>query len=352
MGQIADLPIDAFSAVAINTRSLKPWHSRRVHRLGFERSFFGPRILVPRGVSTSQMRLRAAYLDEPVTFRSIIQAIVAPKEESERAKFIAAVLNSRLAVWYAFHGTSSFGSSRPEVQQSDLLRLPMPEPEDVPFPEDARLARRKLVELVDSYSANHAEVLRSQDDEARMLQAIDALTYSYFGLSEEEVTLIEDAVEHILPAAQPNAGSFPDLWKSTSSIERAAYANQLTKSLDGWLIDGHSISTQLVSSNNDFGILGLKLCREADIGSEVYVENNDASFSEALGSISSALNRPLAQNFQTVPDLRIFVGDILYLIKPMQRRFWLKSSALADADSIASDIQTLLSTDRIRSVAS
>ena len=39
-----------------------------------------------------------------------------------------------------------------------------------------------------------------------------------------------------------------------------------------------------------------------------------------------------------MPDFRIFIGNHLYLVKPTQKRFWLKSSALADADAIALDL--------------
>jgi len=40
-----------------------------------------------------------------------------------------------------------------------------------------------------------------------------------------------------------------------------------------------------------------------------------------------------------MPNFRIFNGNHLYLVKPMQRRFWLRSSALADASAIALDLQ-------------
>ena len=72
-----------------------------VRRRGFEAGFDGSRILIPRGVETSQNRLRAAYCDQPLTFQHIFQAIVVPKDQSDRAKLLTAILNSRVAVWYA-----------------------------------------------------------------------------------------------------------------------------------------------------------------------------------------------------------------------------------------------------------
>ena len=43
--------------------------------------------------------------------------------------------------------------------------------------------------------------------------------------------------------------------------------------------------------------------------------------------------------FQLVPDFRLFTGKSLYLVKPLQRRFWLRSAAIADADAMAMDLQ-------------
>jgi hypothetical protein len=58
-----------------------------------------------------------------------------------------------------------------------------------------------------------------------------------------------------------------------------------------------------------------------------------------LGRLSEHINQSLDGNFQVMPDLRVFVGESLFLIKPMQMRFWLRSTALADADAIALDLQ-------------
>jgi len=341
--QIAYLPIEAFTPISVGTSTLRPWQSKTVHRLGFERSFRNARILIPQGVSTSSMRLRAAYIDKPASFQHVLQAVTVPKDGSDKAKFITSVLNSRLAIWYAFHGTSSFGSSRPIVHQTELLRLPMPEPEDLASPKQSELARKELIKIVDDHRTGQSNILQSSDSQERILREIDRITYLYFGLSDDEIMLVEDAVEHILPAAQPSRGSFPELWKTCTFEHRNSYASQLNSALAKWFDNDRAIAIKLLGSNQDFGILCLQLQDRFPKGYSGYSEDSKVSFSEALNSISIALQNPIARNFQTVPDLKIFVGDKLFLIKPMQRRFWLRSTALADADSIASDLETSLS---------
>ena len=74
-------------------------------------------------------------------------------------------------------------------------------------------------------------------------------------------------------------------------------------------------------------------------GHEDYAEDPAGELGAILEQLSAHIHRPLDGNFQLMPDLRVFVGDCLYLIKPMQMRFWLRSTALTDADGIALDFQ-------------
>ena len=50
----------------------------------------------------------------------------------------------------------------------------------------------------------------------------------------------------------------------------------------------------------------------------------------------------LPGNVQLVPDLRFVIGSDMYLVKPMQLRYWLKSTALADAEQIAAEFTAAL----------
>ena len=182
------------------------------------------------------------------------------------------------------------------------------------------------------------------------MQKIDHLTYSYFDLSEDEITLIEDTVEHVLPAVQPNAGAYPSLWKPSERDDRHAYSNRLAASLLDWFEGVATVSIEMVGRNRDFGILRLRL--EEGAVSKMYTECEEGTFKASLDGISEALEKPIDRNFQLVPDMRVFANDSLYLIKPMQRRFWLQSAALDDADGIAYDLQTAKETQRRWSLAS
>lgn len=344
------LPIADFSALAMTSERLRPWRNGRVHRKGFERGFEqGARILIPRGVGTSQMRLRAAYVEKPLTFQDIIQAIVAPTEEKQRAKILAALLNSKVAIWYAFHGTASFGSDRPEVKQAELMRLPFPNVTDMPEPDRARKAAKALVAIVDKAMASSHEGFALTSDDGGVLAKVDECAYEYFCLSPEEITLIEDAVQFILPAAQPHQGSFPAIWKSTTERERKLYAETLVHALEPWFEGDRAVNVRLEAHNSDLAVLRLTLCAQGEKAE--YKERRDNAVREVLAKLFEHIHRPLPGNFQLLPDFRIFDGKHLYLVKPMQRRFWLRAAALADAGAIALDLQDYAGSPKRRSRA-
>ena len=68
-----------------------------------------------------------------------------------------------------------------------------------------------------------------------------------------------------------------------------------------------------------------------------YAEGHDASVTEALSRFAEHARLP-SGNFQSMPDFRVFVDRDLFLVKPVGKRFWLRSAALADANAITLDL--------------
>ncbi len=333
------LPIEEFRLLGGTRQGLSPWKNGIMHRRGFEAGFSGPRVLVARGVAASNggPRLRAAYVEDPLTFQHIIQAIVVPPGDERRGRLLAALINSKVMLWFAFHGTSSFGSDRPEVQQAELLRLPFPAPEDLSDPQRSRSAADALITAIEKQVRLAGEPSAPRPDERAVLEEIDALAYEFFCLSETERILVEDTVEHTIPAVQPNRGSLPEIWNGSTPSDRRAYARALVDNLMDWLDDDCAIGTRLVARNDDLAVLRLSL-RDARSAFD-YAEDDDAPVGAALSRLARRIEQPLPGNFQSTPDFRVFLDRDLFLVKPAAKRFWLRSAAVADAHAIALDLQ-------------
>lgn len=342
VGILPQLDIGHFHRLAQSSFGLSPAPSRSVRRKGFEAGFEGARILIPRGVDSVRMRLRASFCSSPLTFQDILQAITIPEGDEFRGKLLAAILNSRLAAWFAFHGTSSFGADRPEIKQVDLLSLPFPNPQSLPDPEVSQQAADELVRIIDSSLMLAEQGFTLESDTSGILERIDALSYTFFGLSDEEKALIEDTMETIVPSIQPHESKLLPLWRSPDARARASYAKYLAARLQGWVKSDEVINTKLFACARDLAVLQLSFAQS----SIAYEEVSNGSVAATLSELAEQIKLPLSGNFQLTPDIRILANDSLYLVKPMQMRFWLRSAALADADAIAFDLQDAINLQR------
>lgn len=335
------LPIERFQILTLTDEGLHPWRDGVVHRVGFEGGYEGPRVLIARGVATSEggHRLRAAYVEDSLTFRNNLQSVAVPSGDERRGMLLAGLLNSRLMLWFAFHGTASFGSDRPEVQEAELLRLPFPAPEDMPDRGRSQSAADALVTVIEKQIRRNGQTVGRQPSERDLLREIDGLAYEFFCLSEEERLLVEDAVEHTIPAVQPSRGRSPAIWQSSTARDRRAYARTLADNLAESLDEDCAIGTYLLARNDDLAVLCLSL---QDQPSEFdYTEEGSESVAAALARLAEHIHQPLPGNFQSMPDFRVFIDSDLFLVKPVGRRFWLRSAALADANAIALDLHAV-----------
>ena len=337
------LPVSEFRSLVQPCAGLRPWRDGAVRRRGFEGGFTGPRVLVPRGIAggagNGGQRLRAAYVEAPLTFQDIIQAIVVPTDEKRRGMLLAALLNSKLMLWFAFHGTSSFGSDRPEVKQAQLLHLPFPAFDELPDRERSNAAADALIAMVENRVRATGQAPGHQPSERDIFEKVDDLAYEFFCLSQEERILVEDTVEHVIPGVQPTRGNFPGIWRPSTRPDRLAYARTLVDNLARWFDSDCTIETRLVARNDDLAVLRLSL-RELP-GEFDYTEDDEESVASALARLATNIHQPLPGNFQSMPDFRVFIDHHLYLVKPAERRFWLRSAALADVDAIALDLHAV-----------
>ena len=329
------LDANDFPVLSLDLARLEPPKDSIVHRGGFARGFHGPRVLIPQG--TAPTRLRASYTEESFCFQDTIQAVVVGEHERADAKLLTAVLNSTLTFWFAFHGTSSIGIERLKVHQEQLLDLPFPSPEGLPDRERALAASKDLTALVDVAAEKLSDPILAPDVLLDFLSEIDQLVFEFFCLSEQEIMLVEDTIKYIAPAIQPRRSAFPTIWQPTGEEDRREYARVLTSAVSDWMNPGKRINAALVACNDDLAIIRLRQIspsQQAD-----YVEETDGRVGDVLARISGEINSELPGNLQQMPDLRVYAGEDMYMVKPNRKRFWMRSAALADAERIAIDLR-------------
>lgn len=328
-----------FRPWVLPTITSAPWHTQRVHRKGFADGYLGPHILVPQGVIRSEGRVRAAYVEQSLCFRHSLQAIRFPETEQRRAKLLTAVLNSSLAAWYYFHTSANFGADRAKVHEEQLLELPFPAVRQVPDPPTAEAAEDAIVRIFDELLAHRDDFLVHLDAVAPYAEAADRLVFEYYGLNADERSLIQDGLSTVIPSMQPRKDVITPLMRQSSPELRRNYVLHLIAALREWMRPETPLSARILEGRSDTALVELRL---AEDNNEIRIDHQTPQLEEVLALLLDQIPEATSHNLELQPDLKVFLGDSLYLAKPLSCRYWLTSTALNDADEIAGD---LLSTE-------
>ncbi len=314
----------------------KPFGTTPLRRCGFELGFIGPHVLVSQGIAGATGRLQAAYVEETLTFRHRLQAIHFPLRDASSMKLLTAVFNSGFAAWHFFHQAANPGAERAKVHQEELLGLPFVPLEDLDGASEQRQAAQEIVEVMDGLLRDrNGPFLDAKLPEIE--ERLDRLVYLYYGLSEDEIAVVEDGLQTIIPSVQPRRGAEPPLWRPSREEDWECYFRTLSRALGGWFAGEEIVFGELIGHNQDLAVLKLSF-RSSTSGESFVIRPTDERLREVLGRLRGSLPRKQSKNLHLLPDLRVFLDEDLYLVKPRGIRFWLRSTALDDADAIAAHL--------------
>lgn len=173
---------------------------------------------------------------------------------------------------------------------------------------------------------------------------LNGLIADYFGLTEFERALVADAANILAPSVQPRSYSKirTSLRSRPDSKQIADYCDTLIKSLSQWSISrggqGKFVAEAVVGNSSDL-FCAVRLSLSTDHAPLNGFKDSD-ELHIILNQISDRANLPVGAAL-LIPDLIVADKGKVYLVKSMQRRFWLARAALADAERIVISIDAL-----------
>jgi hypothetical protein len=162
-----------------------------------EKYFHGPRLLV-RELISRQFQLQAVRADESFVTNKSMQSVL-PLAGGPNVNFLLGCFNSRLLSWFFLQKSNI-------AQRDDFPKIVLKETRSLPFPKidlkkPADKSRHdKLVLLVDKLlslmpklraATSEREKATLQNAVTATDQQIDALVYELYGLTEDEIKLVE-----------------------------------------------------------------------------------------------------------------------------------------------------------------
>ena len=326
--------------------------------------FKAPMVLISQGFS------KVAFCDFDVLFQDSLQSISGPKEDTDLLMFLAAYLRSSIAKYYLFHTSANWGIERDKVHLFELLRIPFPLPEDEFVSPDAAqivsqvAGRMKTLqlELLETLS-NSQQKLKGQTVFNRLRAEVDGkwrnerkkqidvfqeelepLINRYFGLTEQEVTLVEDTIRVFAPSSTPTTRR-SEKTVSLTPVEKsnvapyatqglAAYAITLTKTLNSWAqAEGSSYRVCAEGGTDEQTGLAMVTVRLSTVEAPYQMMLLSQRLTEALNEVHARVSVTGGTLFYE-RDAIVFQGDQIHIIRANILLNWTRTAALNDAARI------------------
>jgi len=329
-----------FRAYLPNPSLLEPLAGTHFERPRTRSQFLPPLALIK--LNPRAGRLAASFSNDPVAYLDTISAVTG--QQDHLLKWIVAVVNSRLAIYYLFLTSTNWAVERGRLLQKEYKRLPVCVPEQ----DDPRF--QQLLKHFDDISsllrqADHLQSSVNQSKIEELEAAVEKLVFELYGLAPHEQQLVNDMVKYgmgffywskhpkrkygTVPAVQPPTSDMMQQYADTFS----SVVTALLKYRD------LAVSSTLYRSSRGqpLNVVSFEIVGLADRRPTLARDG-----SKQLQNRLDELNRVLApqggQSIYTRRHIRIYDGNHIDFVRPNEQRFWTKSQALADANAVIADL--------------
>jgi hypothetical protein len=301
-----------------------------------EHLFQPPFIVVKKGQNDNRetSQITASYIDYPAYFKSGVFIMNKSDDDcQELKKILVSFFNSDLAKYYLFLSTSSWGIERDQIMLNEYLGLPAFFHDKQDLSPIANLFDELISELKQD-SPNPHVVKQKEEEINRKLESI-------IGLTAKEQILIQDTLNFSLNLLEQEENSIG--FERISKSENEAYANTITDELNDFLQNSSYKANAVVYDIQEKAPLNLVVLSIGIKKKDIALKSAD----DLVSALKTLNNRLLRQNKRSIyirKQYKYYDNNLIYLVKPNQKRFWTRSQAMNDAMSLIVEIANM--TDR------
>lgn len=301
-----------------------------------EKLFEGPKVLASQG----SLDMKVAFCNFKAVFQNSLHMITGKRERDENLlRFLSIAIKSDVIQYYLWHTSANWGIERDKVVFYELLSVPFFLPENANDSIRAKQIIDEIANRVEAFERSLEEDDWFGEEEKRKAESIkirrelEPLIREYYNIDKYETMVIDDTLDLAVKSFHPRQDQqdIPTL-REPQKGECETYAKTLCEMLNHFGKGSQFKVRGEVFKGVPYSVVQVLL---ADRTSKSVSVSN---VKEKLASIIKK-TEPLLQNkksrFIFCQNLKVFDGDSLYIIKPMQMRFWSKTTALNDADEIA-----------------
>lgn len=319
------LPSGRISRYQINSQQLDTLPYQKLESPRNPKIYKAPLIIISEKVDYHGVC--AAFSEEDIVYTKSYSGITFAENLVHLAHYLNGVINSSIASYFIFMTASSWGIERHKVMTQDLVQLPVPKPN-----EDNERLIAQIIEIEGRLRESSNKSL-----EKDLRKQLDKAVFDIYGLNDDERILVEDTTqitidlymnrEKSAALKKPKATDLEAYTLSFMSVIEPFFDTLKERSIVADIFDIANTPLQVVK----FSIVPYP-------GREQVVQTVQAEdLITVLKSIAKQLPSKLADRVFTRRNLKVYVGENIYIIKPCQLRYWSRSAGLNDADAVLAE---------------
>ena len=289
--------------------------SRFTRPRGSKEIYKGPHLLIRKSHKAGEGFL-TAFVEGDAGFNHSLLGIHGTVSERETLERLCLWLNSRLALYFMMMTSGRLFIKRDEFLTKEIRNLPIPSSLfSLPLPD-------RFLE----------KMANGEIDE----QEMDRVFYDSFGLTEVDKIFVESALEGSLDLALHGRMSIQN--ECLDAADRENYVSVLNESLKQSFGDKTGgLRSRMIPSKGDSRVVIIEFVGS---GSEQPIDkDSDTRMVAAIDrSVPSTPNGN--QLLPSSRHIRRYGTSTIHIVKPNQRKYWTRASAVIDADTIFMDIMT------------
>ncbi len=275
-----------------------------------KREIFEPPHLIMKQ-SNKKSRFSASVLDYKAVFNHSLLGI---HGDIDRLKYLCLIINSKVFTYYQLMTNRKWLVERDELEAGDIWDTPIPEP-----------SAEQLAEA--------SVIFDAMKNSKGTLENLDAFVFLLYELHDYEVALINDAINYTYDYYYMKGKS--KAFVKPTSEDILFYINTIKDILNGTFEKAIIMECQFFTGDAPLAVLLLKLEGHQNAAPVFCTESQKVI--DELKELDGKLTEE-SQNVFIRRNVRVYRKDAIYIIKPMQQKYWNYSAACKDADDIFQDI--------------
>ena len=337
-----ELTPETYTPFRLDAGGLKRFSELNLHFSTNRSIFGGPLVVCPRFIDLpsggNTGRYSVSIYDHTVRSDSNFFGIPCAGGSQYMDRGLSAILNSIISTYQLIFKASRLGVDRSEVRYQDLFSMRVPPLHSIIANSSSQFSDLTVAEEHAARNPNDADCLRALDEEA----------YKLYDLRGEERTVIEEGMDqyrqHLGSRALRSQAVQPPSYDTV-----CAYGRQVAETINAYLrtlgrrhleatVYPHTLAEGRISSRvQGLAVVRLAMVAGPPSSTGIVRDGADSDLERLPQILRDEIGATSSPYLHERGNLRLYDQEEAFIVKPIETRYWTRTAALNDADTILGD---------------